>query len=68
MKATVTPGPVPETWDAEALYNKAQRYAERMLEVESDWEKALWSGLSLELLARAALANISPALLAAPEN
>lgn len=28
-----------------------------------DWEYALWSSLSLEFLARAALANVSPALL-----
>jgi hypothetical protein len=29
-----------------------------------DWQYALWSSLSLEFLARAALANVSPALLA----
>ncbi|SFD28929.1 hypothetical protein SAMN04515619_13642 [Collimonas sp. OK412] len=29
-----------------------------------EWEYALWSGFSLEFLARAALANVSPALLA----
>lgn len=33
--------------------------------LESDqWEYALWSGFTLEFLARAALANVSPALLA----
>jgi hypothetical protein len=69
VKTTVTPGPIPETWDEEALFIKAQRYAERMIEEqESDWEHALWSSLCLELLARAALANVSPALLADPEN
>ena len=69
MKATVTPGPIPETWDEEALFTKAQRYAERMIqEHESEWEHALWSSLCLELLARAALANVSPALLADPDN
>ncbi len=36
-----------------------------MSELDSDeWEYALWSGFSLEFLARAALANVSPALLA----
>src|SRR5206468_9043221 len=55
----------PEAWDAEALFLKAQRYAQRMSEEDSgSWEYALWSSLSLELLARAALSNVSPALLA----
>lgn len=36
-----------------------------MVHVDSgQWEYALWSSLSLEFLARAALANVSPALLA----
>lgn len=36
-----------------------------MSELDSDeWKYAFWSSLSLELLARAALANVSPALLA----
>lgn len=40
-----------------------------MSELSSDDEEyALWSSLSLELLARAALANISPALLADSDN
>lgn len=59
------PGPVPEAWSAQALYTKAVRYAEKMTLSPSDsWEHALWSGFSLELLARAALGNLSPALLA----
>ena len=33
-----------------------------------EWEYALWSGFSLEFLARTALANISPALLAETER
>lgn len=33
-----------------------------------DWEYALWASLSLEFLARAALANVSPALLADTEK
>lgn len=65
MKQTIKPGPTPENWNAEALFLKAQRYAERMAESDSNgWEQALWSSLSLELLARAALSNVSPALLA----
>lgn len=65
MKKTVTPGLTPTTCDPEALYLKAQRYVQRMSDLDSDeWEYALWSGFSLEFLARAALANISPALLA----
>lgn len=65
MKKTVLPSTTPDNWDAEALFLKAQRYAQRMVEVDSDnWEHALWSSLSLELLARAALSNVSPALLA----
>ncbi|WP_027681680.1 hypothetical protein [Rhizobium leguminosarum] len=63
MKQTMKAGPTPENWDAEALFVKAQRYAERMAEADG-WEHALWSSLSLELLARAALSNVSPALLA----
>lgn len=65
MKQTIIPNDTPDTWDPEALFVKAQRYIENMLNVESDqWEYALWSSLSLEFLARAALANINPALLA----
>jgi hypothetical protein len=40
-----------------------------MTECPSDsWEHALWSGLSLELVARAALSNLSPTLLADVQN
>jgi hypothetical protein len=59
------PGDTPETWEANALFAKAQRYVEHMAEEDSkSWEHALWSSLSLEFLARAALSNVSPALLA----
>lgn len=69
MKQTIIPGDVPEAWSAEALYNKALRYCENMHAAATDsWEHALWSGLCLELLARAALGNISPALLAEPQK
>ena len=64
MKQTVKPGPTPENWNAEALFLKAQRYAERMATSDGDgWEQPFWSSLALELLARAALSNVSPALL-----
>ena len=46
LKRTIEPGEISDTWDAEALYNKAQRYAQRMVEAhENDWEYALWSSL-----------------------
>lgn len=49
----------------DALFAKAQRYSDEMLSTSRDeWQFALWSTLSLELLARAALARISPVLLA----
>ena len=55
----------PHPWSSDALLTKAQRYAERMVEhAKDDWRFALWSSLALELLLRAALARISPALLA----
>ncbi len=65
MKQTIVAGEVPSTWSADAIYKKALRYVEKMHASASDsWEHALWSGLCLELLSRAALANISPVLLA----
>ena len=65
MKKTIKPTGVPPDWDADVLYLKAQRYVERMQAEASDgWEHALWSSFALELLARAALSNVSPALLA----
>lgn len=69
MKKTILPAVTPATWDPEALYLKAERYVQQMSELDSDtWDYALWSSLSLELLGRAALANISPALLAETDN
>ena len=65
MKPTVIPTDTPDSWSADSLFVKAQRYAEKMQAEDSgDWSYALWSGLTLELVARAALANVSPALLA----
>ena len=63
MKKTIKPAATPPSWDPEALYLKAGRYVQHMSALDSDdWEYALWSSLSLEFLARAALANVSPAL------
>ena len=56
-------------WSKAALLAKAQRYAEEMLaHPRDDWRFGLQSTLVLEFLARAALANISPALLAEPKS
>ena len=69
MKQTVKPGPLPATWEPQALYDKAQRYIQQAATIDKDqWDYALWTSLSLELLARAALANVHPALLADPEK
>jgi hypothetical protein len=59
------PAKTPHPWSSDALFLKAQRYAEEMLSHERDeWLFAFWSTLTLELLSRAALAHVSPALLA----
>ena len=56
-------------WSKEALLAKAQRYAQEMLShSRDDWRFGLTSTFVLEFLARAALANTSPALLADPKS
>jgi hypothetical protein len=56
---------LPHDWSREALLVKAQRYAEEMLSHPPEsWLFPFWSTLTLELLARAALAATSPVLLA----
>jgi len=63
--STNNPSQLPNGWESSALLAKAQSYAEEMLSIPRDhWRFLFWSTLSLELLARSALANISPALLA----
>lgn len=53
----------------EALFAKALVYVERMeSHPPDDSELGFWSALSLELLARAALAHVSPSLLADAKN
>ena len=55
----------PHEWSKDALFTKAQRYVTEMYLKEQDsWQFGFWSALSLEMLVRASLANISPALIA----
>lgn len=55
----------PHEWSKDALFSKAQRYAEEMFENEhGDWKFGFWSALTLEMLIRSALSNISPTLVA----
>jgi hypothetical protein len=57
------------TWDSGAMLAKAQRYAEEMQRhAHDDWRFAFWSSLTLELIARSALAKVSPVLLADHTN
>ena len=56
-------------WSSEALFTKALLYLGEMeRHTANDWQFGLWSSLSLELLARAALASVSPTLLADRRN
>jgi hypothetical protein len=59
----------PHPWSHESLVGKARLFIEIMEAHPVDDSKfALWSALALELLARAALAHISPVLLADAGN
>jgi len=52
-------------WSKEALFAKAQLYAAAMRDHEdSHWQFGIWSALTLEMLVRSVIANVSPALLA----
>lgn len=56
-------------WESDSLYAKALTYIEQMeSSIAEDWQYGLWSSLALELLARSALSNISPVLLADAKN
>ncbi|WP_322883986.1 hypothetical protein U8C35_12205 [Sinorhizobium medicae] len=56
-------------WSEDGLFAKAQLYVEKMESHTADnWQFGLWSTLALELVARAALAHISPVLLADASN
>lgn len=63
------PAPTLHEWSKDALLAKAQLYAETMFShPRDDWRFGFWSALTLEILGRAALANISPTLLAEPKE
>ena len=52
-------------WSSEALFSKALLYVGEMeRHTPDEWQFGLWSSLSLELIARAAVADVSPTLLA----
>jgi hypothetical protein len=64
-----TPTPSAHVWNDVALLSKAKRYVEEMMTYSHDeWQYAFWSSLTLELIARASLAKISPVLLADATN
>lgn len=56
-------------WDRDSLWAKATVFFERAFnESKSDPLFGLWAALGLELLARSAIANVSPTLLAEPDK
>lgn len=60
---------LPDIWSEEALLRKAQVYVERAHDVEADSGlEQLFYLVGLELLARAAVARVHPALLADPQD
>lgn len=55
----------PHEWSPSSLLAKAQRYAELMIDQPRDhWQFGFWSALCLEMIVRAAIANVSTTLLA----
>lgn len=55
----------PHEWSAPSLLAKAQRYTDLMLDQPRDhWQFGFWSALCLEMIIRAAVANVSTTLLA----
>ena len=51
--ANTQPKQNPHDWSKDALLAKAQKYSEEMMSHSSDeWQRVLWSSLTLELLAR----------------
>jgi len=57
------------SWERDPLWAKARLYFERAFEESRDDPRfGLWCSLGLELLARAALASVSPTLLAEPDK
>jgi hypothetical protein len=57
------------SWERDPLYAKARLFFERAFDVDRDESTfGLWCSLGLELLGRAALASVSPTLLAEPDK
>lgn len=60
---------VANAWGKDDLLKKAQKFAQIMCTHSKDsWDYGFWSTLVLELVARAALSNVSPTLLADPKD
>lgn len=61
---------MPVPYDHEALWTKAKLFLNRAMDddVRSFDEQALWATLALELLAKASLARVTPALIADPSE
>lgn len=58
-------GKTAHEWSQEALFAKAQLYAEVMANnADSEWQFGLWSALTLEMLVRSAVSKTSPVLVA----
>lgn len=57
-------------FDHDALWTKAKLFLNRAMDDDprSFDERALWAALALELLAKAALARVSPLLIAEPNE
>lgn len=56
-------------WERDPLWAKARLFLERAFQQPADDPQfGLWCSLGLELLARAAVASVSPTLLAEPQN
>lgn len=61
--------PTAHPWSTDALFAKSLLFVRRMeASKPNDSQFGIWSSLALELLARAALSNISPVLLAENDN
>lgn len=62
----------PRPWDADAMLLKAKLFLNHAMDEDEEHrdfdERALWASLALELLAKAALARVSPVLIAAPNE
>lgn len=57
------------SWEKDAIWSKAVLFMEKASAEDREKETfGLWSALGLELLARSAIANTSPALLAEPDK